>query len=340
MRSPPSPSMTAACQVRANTPSSSPSGMPRPGRSGSPGSRLSFVAGRGLLGREPAVEGAHHQHEEAQRGKDDAHASQDDPGGLEHAGIPGLPFDDGQRIPSLDTLAGGDMERRDHAAHRGPDRQRPLQPGAGISPKTISGGAPGEPRHGTTRGGASQTRSPRRPRHGILPPPRRGSALQRRGDAMHFELSDELKALVQVARDFAAEKIAPFVETWDAAHYFPYREVVKPMAQLGFLGTGPPEEDGGNNMGWLAAMIVSEEIARACSSLRVQINMETLGCAFPILRYGSEELKRRYIPKLVSADYLGGFAITEPTAGSDVTSMKSRVEDKGDYWMLNGRKAG
>ncbi len=156
---------------------------------------------------------------------------------------------------------------------------------------------------------------------------------------MHFELSDELKALAQVARDFAAEKITPFVDQWEREHYFPYREVVKPMAELGFLGTVIPEEYGGNGMGWLATMIVSEEIARACSSLRVQINMETLGCAFPILRYGSEALKRKYIPKLVSADYLGGFAITEPTAGSDVTSLKSRAEDKGDHWLLNGMKA-
>ena len=156
---------------------------------------------------------------------------------------------------------------------------------------------------------------------------------------MHFELSEELRALAQVARDFAAEKITPFVDQWDKEHYFPYREVVKPMAELGFLGTVIPEEYGGNDMGWLATMIVTEEIARACSSLRVQINMETIGCAFPILRYGSDELKRKYIPKLVSADYMGGFAITEPTAGSDVTSMKSRAEDRGDHWLLNGSKA-
>jgi glutaryl-CoA dehydrogenase (non-decarboxylating) len=156
---------------------------------------------------------------------------------------------------------------------------------------------------------------------------------------MHFELSAELKALAQLAREFAAEKITPFVDQWEREGYFPYREVVKPMAELGFLGTVIPEEYGGNDMGWLATMIVTEEIARACSSLRVQINMETLGCAFPILRYGSEGLKRKYIPKLVNADYLGGFAITEPTAGSDVTSMKSRAEDKGDHWLLNGMKS-
>jgi glutaryl-CoA dehydrogenase (non-decarboxylating) len=156
---------------------------------------------------------------------------------------------------------------------------------------------------------------------------------------MDFQLSDELKALVQVAREFAAEKITPFVDQWDRDHYFPYEEVVKPMAELGFLGTVIPEEYGGNDMGWVATMIVTEEIARACSSLRVQINMETIGCAFPILRYGSEALKHKYIPKLVSAEYLGGFAITEPTAGSDVMSMKSRAEDKGDHWLLNGSKA-
>jgi glutaryl-CoA dehydrogenase (non-decarboxylating) len=156
---------------------------------------------------------------------------------------------------------------------------------------------------------------------------------------MHFELSDELKALAQLAREFADDKIVPFVDQWDRDHYFPYREVVKPMAELGFFGTVIPEEYGGNDMGWLATMVVSEEIARACSSLRVQINMETVGCAFPILRYGSEALKRKYIPRLVSADYLGGFAITEQTAGSDVVSLRSRAEDKGDHWLLNGSKA-
>ena len=155
---------------------------------------------------------------------------------------------------------------------------------------------------------------------------------------MDFELSDELKALVHVAREFATEKITPFVAEWDARHYFPYEEVIKPMGELGFLGTVIPEEYGGNDMGWVATMIVTEEIARACSALRVQINMETVGCAFPILRHGSEALKRKYIPKLVSGESLGGFAITEATAGSDVVSMKSRAEDKGDHWLLNGSK--
>jgi glutaryl-CoA dehydrogenase (non-decarboxylating) len=91
-------------------------------------------------------------------------------------------------------------------------------------------------------------------------------------------------------------------------------------------------------MGWLAAMIITEEIARASSSLRVQINMQELGCAYTIYRYGSEDLKKRYIPGLVSAEILGAFAITEPQAGSDVMAIKSTAEDKGDHWLLNGTK--
>jgi len=158
------------------------------------------------------------------------------------------------------------------------------------------------------------------------------------GISMDFALSEELQMLQDMARDFAAEKIAPFADEWDENHYFPYEEVIKPMGELGFFGTVIPEEYGGNEMGWLAAMILTEEIARASSSLRVQINMLTLGCAFTIFKYGSDEVKKKYIPKLVSAEYLGGFAITEPNAGSDVMAMKSTAIDKGDHWLINGSK--
>ncbi|MCB2188219.1 MAG: acyl-CoA dehydrogenase family protein [Deltaproteobacteria bacterium] len=155
---------------------------------------------------------------------------------------------------------------------------------------------------------------------------------------MDFTLSEELNMLREMARDFAAEKIAPFADKWDEEHYFPYEEVMKPMAELGFFGTVIPEEFGGNEMGWLAAMILTEEIARASSSLRVQINMQTLGCAFTIFRYGTDAAKAKYVPKLVSAEYMGGFGITEPNAGSDIMGIKSTAVDKGDHWLLNGSK--
>jgi glutaryl-CoA dehydrogenase (non-decarboxylating) len=155
---------------------------------------------------------------------------------------------------------------------------------------------------------------------------------------MDFALSKDLEMLRKAVREFAAKKIAPNADEWDKNDYFPYEEVIKPMAELGFFGTVIPEEYGGEDMGWLAAMIVTEEIARASSSLRVQINMLTLGCAFTIYTYGGGELKKKYIPKLCSAEYLGGFAITEPDAGSDVMAMSSTAEDKGDHWLLNGSK--
>jgi len=155
---------------------------------------------------------------------------------------------------------------------------------------------------------------------------------------MDFSLPEELEMLRDMVRDFASEKIAPFADEWDEKHYFPYEEVVKPMGELGLFGTVIPEAYGGSEMGWLAAMIVTEEIARASSSLRVQINMQTLGCAYTIFTYGSDELKEKYIPKLVSAEYVGAFAMTEPDAGSDVMAIKSKAEDKGDHWLLNGSK--
>jgi glutaryl-CoA dehydrogenase (non-decarboxylating) len=155
---------------------------------------------------------------------------------------------------------------------------------------------------------------------------------------MDFSLSEELEMLRDMVRDFANEKIAPFADEWDEKHYLPYEEVVKPMGELGLFGTVIPEQYGGSDMGWLAAMIVTEEIARASSSLRVQINMQTLGCAYTILAYGSDALKEKYIPKLVTAEYMGAFAMTEPDAGSDVMAIKSKAEDQGDHWLLNGSK--
>ena len=155
---------------------------------------------------------------------------------------------------------------------------------------------------------------------------------------MDFKLSKELEMLRKAVREFATKKIAPNADEWDEQHYFPYKEVIRPMGELGFFGTVIPEEYEGEEMGWMAAMIVTEEIARAASSLRVQVNMQVLGCAFTILTYGTEALKKKYIPGLCTADLIGGFGITEPDAGSDVMAMDSTAEDKGDHWLLNGSK--
>ncbi len=155
---------------------------------------------------------------------------------------------------------------------------------------------------------------------------------------MDFKLTKDLEMLRKAVREFANKKLAPNVDAWDAAHHFPYKEAMVPMGELGFFGTVIPEKYDGEEMGWQAAMIVTEEIARVSSALRVQINMQTLGCAFTIYHYGTPELAEKYVPKLVRAEYVGGFGITEPDAGSDLMAMTSTAEDKGDHWLLNGSK--
>ena len=155
---------------------------------------------------------------------------------------------------------------------------------------------------------------------------------------MDFRLSKEMTMLQKAVREFVKKKITPNADAWDEENYFPYKEAVLPMGELGFYGTVIPEEYGGEEMGWLAAMIVTEEIAKGSSSLRVQVNMQVLGCAFGIFRYGTEEAKKRYIEKLCTAEYLGGFGITEADAGSDVMAMSTTAEDKGDHYLLNGSK--
>jgi len=154
---------------------------------------------------------------------------------------------------------------------------------------------------------------------------------------MDFNLSEELLMLRETARDFTEKEIVPFADKWDEEHLFP-REVINKMGELGFFGCVIPEEYGGNDMGFLAQTILTEEIARGSSSLRVAFNMQTLGSALELLRYGSDATKKKYIPGLVEGSLLGCFGITEANAGSDTLAMKSTAENKGDHYVLNGSK--
>jgi len=155
---------------------------------------------------------------------------------------------------------------------------------------------------------------------------------------MDFELSKELQMLQKELRKFAKKEIVPYADQWDEEHYLPIKEVMRPLGEMGYFGTVIPEEYGGENLGFLAAMIVTEELAKASSSLRVQVNMQVLGCGYTIYKYGSEDVRKKYVEKLCTAEYIGGFGITEPDAGSDVMNIASTAEDKGDHWLLNGSK--
>lgn len=155
---------------------------------------------------------------------------------------------------------------------------------------------------------------------------------------MDFELSEELKMVRDMTRDFARRLIAPHADAWDEAGYLPHQEVVLKMGELGMFGTLIGPEYGGNMMGWQAMAIITEEIAHASSSLRVQVNLEGVGCAYPIFRYGGPEAREKYLPGLVSGRLLGGFAITEPDAGSDVMAMATTAQEREGHFILNGSK--
>lgn len=154
---------------------------------------------------------------------------------------------------------------------------------------------------------------------------------------MDFQLTDEHRSIQEMARKFAETEIAPYADKWDEEHFFP-RDIVLKMGELGFYGCILPEEYGGTNSGFLAMTLITEEISRASSSLRVTFNMQSCGTAYTIYRYGSEALRERYIEKLISGQWLGCFGITEPNAGSDVLAMKTTAVDKGDHFLVNGSK--
>ena len=153
---------------------------------------------------------------------------------------------------------------------------------------------------------------------------------------MDFELSEELIAVRDLAREFAEKEIAPSAAKDDKEKNF-RPDLLKKMGELGFYGTMIPEEYGGNGLGYLAMVLVTEEIARAHSAMRVAINMQ-IGPAVTVLQFGSEEQKKKFIPPLLSGETIGCFAITEPDAGSDVAGMRTVAKRDGDHYLLNGNK--
>ena len=154
---------------------------------------------------------------------------------------------------------------------------------------------------------------------------------------MDFELGDEIRAIQDMARKFTQNEILPRVAEDEKNHRF-QEDIVKRMGELGFFGCPIPEEYGGSDLGFLAHAVVTEEISKVSGSLRAAFNMQTMGTAREILDFGTEAQKKAFIPKLVSAEYLGCIGITEPNAGSDVGNIKTRASKKGDRYILTGSK--
>lgn len=150
-------------------------------------------------------------------------------------------------------------------------------------------------------------------------------------------ISAEIAALRDSARAFADDKIAPLAAEIDRDDQFP-RKLWPQMGELGLHGITVSEEYGGADMGYLAHCVAMEEISRASASIGLSYGAHSNLCINQIHRWGTEDQKRRYLPKLVSGEHVGSLAMSETEAGSDVVSMRLKAEHKGDHYVLNGTK--
>jgi len=154
---------------------------------------------------------------------------------------------------------------------------------------------------------------------------------------MDFDFSEEQKMIQETIRKFAKEEISPVASENDKKAQFP-RDLFKKLAALGFMGTPIPEEYGGAGFDYISHAIVAEEIGKVDSSMRGTYSVQVSLVELPLFKFGNEEQKKKYLPKLTSGEWIGCFGLTEPDAGSDPASMNSTAVEDGDYYVLNGQK--
>ena len=154
---------------------------------------------------------------------------------------------------------------------------------------------------------------------------------------MDFDLSAEQREIQALARDFAEREIEPHASDWDRDHTFP-RDVFAKLAELGLMGTCVPEEYGGAGTDFLSYILVLEELSRADAGVGVTVAVHTSAVTLPILRFGTDEQRSRFVPALARGEHLGAFALTEAEAGSDAASLRTRAEPDGDGWRITGTK--
>jgi isovaleryl-CoA dehydrogenase len=155
--------------------------------------------------------------------------------------------------------------------------------------------------------------------------------------AFNFDLGETAEMIRTTARDFSQDEIAPRAAEIDRTNQFP-RDLWPKMGALGLHGITVEEEFGGSGLGYLEHCVALEEVSRASASVGLSYGAHSNLCVNQIRRNGTTEQKRKYLPKLISGDHVGALAMSEPGAGSDVISMKTRAEKKGDRYVLNGSK--
>ncbi|MEW6366622.1 MAG: acyl-CoA dehydrogenase [Acidobacteriota bacterium] len=155
---------------------------------------------------------------------------------------------------------------------------------------------------------------------------------------MRIDYTEDQQLLLQMVREFAKSEIAPGVRERERGSIFP-EEILRRMGELGLLGMIVPEEYGGAGTDTVTYCLAIEEIARVCPSSAVTMSVNNSVCCYPILAYGSEEQRKRYLPRLATGETLGAFCLTEPHCGSDATAIRTRAVRDGDSYVLNGTKA-
>lgn len=154
---------------------------------------------------------------------------------------------------------------------------------------------------------------------------------------MNFELTDEQKLVQETAREFALNDIAPTLAEEEKHHEFRLDRVAR-MGALGFFSCGVPEEYGGTGFGFMESVLMAEQVAKVSASWRLPFNMQNLGPALTVAKFGTDDQKQQFIPGWVDGSQIGFFGMTEPDSGSDVASMKTVARDMGDHWELTGSK--
>ena len=154
---------------------------------------------------------------------------------------------------------------------------------------------------------------------------------------MNFALNDDQREIQALTREFAQAEIEPHASQWDRDHHFP-RELFGKLARLGLMGVCVPEEYGGGGADFLSYILVLEELSRADAGVGVTVAVHTSATTLPILTFGTEEQRARFVPPLARGEHLGAFALTEPGSGSDAGSLRTTAVPDEDGWVINGAK--
>jgi alkylation response protein AidB-like acyl-CoA dehydrogenase len=154
---------------------------------------------------------------------------------------------------------------------------------------------------------------------------------------MDFSLTPDQREIQALAREFAKAEIEPNASTWDREHRFP-RDLFGKLGELGLMGVCIPEEYGGAGADFLSYVLVLEELSRGDAGVGVTVAVHTSAATLPILTFGTDEQRARFVPPLARGDAIGAFALTEPGAGSDAGSLITRAEPSGDGWKITGAK--